>query len=150
MLRTKGEAGTGDVTEAVRHLRLIRGQIRSLTQADPEEWMSIAKELGAPYTLVCQVAKEGRLPVPNFAAGGIATPADAALVMRLGAEAIFVGSGIFKAEDPLLTAKAIVHATAHFDDAVQLAEASSGLGAAMAGIDATRLPEDERLQVRGW
>lgn len=150
MLRTKGEAGTGDVTEAVRHLRLIRGQIRSLTQADPEEWMSIAKELGAPYALVCQVAKEGRLPVPNFAAGGIATPADAALVMRLGAEAIFVGSGIFKAEDPLLTAKAMVHATAHFDDAVQLAEASSGLGAAMAGIDATRLPEDERLQVRGW
>ncbi|MDE0958774.1 MAG: pyridoxal 5'-phosphate synthase lyase subunit PdxS [Planctomycetota bacterium] len=150
MLRTKGEAGTGDVTEAVRHLRLIRGQIRSLTQADPEEWMSIAKELAAPYHLVCQVAKEGRLPVPNFAAGGIATPADAALMMRLGAEAIFVGSGIFKAEDPLLTAKAIVHATSHFDDALQLAEASSGLGAAMAGIDATKLPEDERLQVRGW
>lgn len=112
--------------------------------------MTIAKELGAPYQLVCQVAEEGRLPVPNFAAGGIATPADAALVMRLGAEAVFVGSGIFKSEDPLRTARAIVHATAHFENAAELAEASSGLGEAMPGIDATQLPEAERLQNRGW
>ena len=150
MLRTKGEAGTGDVTEAVRHLRLIRSQIRAVTQASPDELMSIAKELAAPYSLVCQIAKDGRLPVPNFAAGGIATPADAALVMRLGAEAVFVGSGIFKSEEPLRTATAIVHATAHFDDAVQLAEASSGLPKAMQGLDSSKLPEDERLQVRGW
>ncbi len=150
MLRTKGEAGTGDVTEAVRHLRLIHQQIRNLTLVPSEEWMSIAKELGAPYDLVCQVARDGRLPVPNFAAGGVATPADAALVMRLGAEAVFVGSGIFKSEDPLKTAHAIVHATAHHDDAQQLVEASSGLGEAMPGIDAAKLPDEERLQVRGW
>ncbi|MGE4618861.1 MAG: pyridoxal 5'-phosphate synthase lyase subunit PdxS [Planctomycetota bacterium] len=150
MLRTKGEAGTGDVTEAVRHLRLIGSEIRRLTQARPEELMTIAKDLGAPYQLVCQVAQDGRLPVPNFAAGGVATPADAALVMRLGAEAVFVGSGIFKSEDPLRTAQAIVHATAHFEDASQLVEASRGLGEAMAGIDSSKLPEAERLQDRGW
>ena len=150
MLRTKGEAGTGDVTEAVRHLRLIGTQIGELTQAPAEALMTIARDLGAPYQLVCQVAQEGRLPVPNFAAGGIATPADAALVMRLGAEAVFVGSGIFKSEDPLRTALAIVHATAHFENATELSEASRGLGEAMPGIDATRLPEAERLQNRGW
>ncbi len=150
MLRTKGEAGTGDVTEAVRHLRLIGTQISELTQAPSEQRMTIARDLGAPYHLVCQVAEEGRLPVPNFAAGGIATPADAALVMRLGAEAVFVGSGIFKSEDPLRTALAIVHATAHFENATELSEASRGLGEAMPGIDATRLPEAERLQNRGW
>lgn len=150
LLRTKGEAGTGDVTEAVRHLRLINSEIRRLTEARPEELMTIAKDLGAPYHLVCQVAEDGRLPVPNFAAGGIATPADAALVMRLGAEAVFVGSGIFKSDDPLGTAQAIVHAAAHFEDAAQLAEACQGLGQAMAGIDATKLSESERLQDRGW
>ena len=150
LLRTKGEAGTGDVTEAVRHLRLIGSELCHLISAPAEERMTIAKELGAPYQLVCQVAEEGRLPVPNFAAGGIATPADAALVMRLGAEAVFVGSGIFKSEDPLRTARAIVHATAHFENAAELAEASSGLGEAMPGIDATQLSEAERLQDRGW
>ncbi|MBA4684401.1 MAG: pyridoxal 5'-phosphate synthase lyase subunit PdxS [Planctomycetes bacterium] len=150
MLRTKGEAGTGDITEAVRHLRAIHSEIRRLTTAPEEEWMTLAKDHGAPYSLVCQVAKDGRLPVPNFAAGGIATPADAALAMRLGAEAVFVGSGIFKSKDPLRTAKAIVHATAHFEDAAELANASRNLGEAMPGIDASKLSEAERLQDRGW
>ncbi len=150
MLRTKGEAGTGDITEAVRHLRAIHTQIRQLTTAPEEEWMTLATDHGAPYSLIRQVASEGRLPVPNFAAGGIATPADAALAMRLGAEAVFVGSGIFKSTDPLRTAKAIVHATAHFEDASEIADASRDLGEAMPGIDATKLPQEERLQDRGW
>ena len=150
MLRTKGEAGTGDVTEAVRHLRLIAREIKQLTVLPHEELMTCAKEMGAPYSLVEMVASKGRLPVPNFAAGGIATPADAALVMRLGAEAVFVGSGIFKSEDPFGTARAIVRATAHFRDPGELVESSRGIGSAMSGQQVSSLEESERLQNRGW
>ncbi|HIA27440.1 MAG TPA: pyridoxal 5'-phosphate synthase lyase subunit PdxS, partial [Planctomycetes bacterium] len=150
MIRTKGEAGTGDVTEAVRHLRLIAREIKQLTVLPHEELMTCAKEMGAPYSLVEMVASKGRLPVPNFAAGGIATPADAALVMRLGAEAVFVGSGIFKSEDPFGTARAIVRATAHFRDPGELVESSRGIGSAMSGQQVSSLEESERLQNRGW
>ncbi len=150
MIRTKGEAGTGDIIEAVRHLREVCREIRGLTQLPHEELMSRAKEMGAPFHLVEQVARTGRLPVPNFAAGGIATPADAALVMRLGAEAVFVGSGIFKSQDPGRTARAIVRAVAHFEDSAELVEASRGIGDPMIGRDAASLPESERLQTRGW
>jgi pyridoxal 5'-phosphate synthase pdxS subunit len=150
LIRTKGEAGTGNIVEAVRHLRLINREIRELHVAPREEWMARAKVMGAPYHLVEQVGRLGRLPVPNFAAGGVATPADAALVMHLGAEAVFVGSGIFKSEDPARTAAAIVKATAQFADAATVAEASRGVGGAMAGLEIEAIPASERLQQRGW
>jgi pyridoxal 5'-phosphate synthase pdxS subunit len=150
LLRTKGEAGTGNVVEAVRHLRAVRAGLRRLAGLGPEELMAEAKSLGAPYELTRQVAAEGRLPVPNFAAGGIATPADAALLRALGAEAVFVGSGIFKSEDPARRARAIVRATTHFEDAAAVAEASRGLGQAMPGLEIGALPPNERLQERGW
>jgi len=150
MLRTKGEAGTGNIVEAVRHMRAVVSGIRRLTVLGPEELMAEAKRLGAPYELVRLVAAEGKLPVPNFAAGGIATPADASLMMQLGAEAVFVGSGIFKSSDPAVRAKAIVRATTHFRDAKLVAEVSRGLGEAMHGIETSKLPESELLQTRGW
>jgi len=150
MLRTKGEAGTGNIVEAVRHMRTVQSGIRRLTILGPEEMMAEAKKLGAPVELVRMVARDGKLPVPNFAAGGIATPADAALMMQLGAEAVFVGSGIFKSSDPALRAKAIVRATTHFRDAKIVAEVSRGLGEAMPGIETSKLPETELLQTRGW
>ena len=150
MIRTKGEAGTGNVVEAVRHMRLIMSEIRGLTRLRPEELMGAAKELGAPYELVCQVATEGKLPVPNFAAGGIATPADAALMMALGAEAIFVGSGIFKADDPTSMAAAIVKAVTHWNDPMELARVMENLGAGMRGLEISAIPQDGRMQERGW
>jgi pyridoxal 5'-phosphate synthase pdxS subunit len=150
MIRTKGEAGSGNIVEAVRHIRQVTGHIRRLTLSGPEELMTEAKELGAPYELVRWVAREGRLPVPNFAAGGVATPADAALMMQLGAEAIFVGSGVFKSADPPARAQAIVQATTHFRDPERLAAVSGGLGEAMPGLEMARLGEGDRLQTRGW
>jgi pyridoxal 5'-phosphate synthase pdxS subunit len=150
LLRTKGEAGTGDVVEAVRHLRAVTGAIRRLTTLGAEELMAEAKALGAPYELVRVVASEGRLPVPNFAAGGIATPADAALMRALGAEAVFVGSGIFKSTEPEKRARAIVRATTHYDDAQIVAEVSRGLGEAMRGVEIAKIPAAERLETRGW
>jgi pyridoxal 5'-phosphate synthase pdxS subunit len=150
MLRTKGEAGTGNIIEAVRHLRLIQKQIRELHVTPREELMHRAKELRAPFHLVEWVAQNGHLPVPNFAAGGVATPADAALVMALGAEAVFVGSGIFKSEDPKRTAAAIVKATAQWRDPAVIAEASRGLGGAMRGLSMESIPETDRLATRGW
>jgi pyridoxal 5'-phosphate synthase pdxS subunit len=148
MIRSKGEAGTGNVVEAVRHMRAILGGIRRLTVLDKEELMSEAKNLGAPYELVRWVAENGRLPVVLFTAGGIATPADAALMMQLGADGVFVGSGIFKSNDPARRAEAIVKATTHFGDPKVVAEVSKGLGEAMVGREA--LPEEERLAGRGW
>jgi pyridoxal 5'-phosphate synthase pdxS subunit len=150
MIRTKGEAGSGNIVEAVRHIRKVVGHIRRLTRLGAEELMAEAKELGAPYELVRWVAREGRLPVPNFAAGGVATPADAALMMQLGAEAVFVGSGVFKSTDPAVRARAIVQATTHFRDADVLAKVSEELGDAMPGLETARLAEAERLQTRGW
>ena len=150
MLRTKGEAGTGNIVEAVRHLRQIRHELRDLVSTPRDEMMAKCKELRVPYEVALKVADLGRLPVPNFAAGGIATPADAALCMQLGAEAVFVGSGIFKSDDPATTARAIVKATAQFDDAAQLIEASRGLGSAMRGLEIETIPETERLATRGW
>ena len=150
MIRTKGEAGTGNVVEAVRHMRKIMGQIRRLTVLPEEELMTEAKKLGAPFELVKWVAEHGKLPVPNFAAGGIATPADAALMMQLGAESVFVGSGIFKSSDPDRMAKAIVESVAYYDNPKVLAKISKGLGQAMKGVDVTKLPEEELLQTRGW
>jgi pyridoxal 5'-phosphate synthase pdxS subunit len=150
LVRTKGEAGTGNVVEAVRHMRAVMSGIRRLTQLQPEERMAEAKALGAPYELVCLVAQSGRLPVPNFAAGGIATPADAALMMALGAESVFVGSGIFKSQDPATRAKAVVRATTHWRDAAVVAEVSRGLGEAMPGLEIPKIPEGERLATRGW
>jgi pyridoxal 5'-phosphate synthase pdxS subunit len=150
LLRTKGEAGTGDIVEAVRHVRAVTSAIRKLTTLGDEELMAEAKNLGAPYELVRLVSKQGKLPVPNFAAGGVATPADAALMMSLGAEAVFVGSGIFKSSDPARRAKAIVRATTHYQDAKIVAEVSRGLGEPMHGIAAAQVPEAERLQTRGW
>ncbi|MCA9540784.1 MAG: pyridoxal 5'-phosphate synthase lyase subunit PdxS [Myxococcales bacterium] len=150
MLRTKGEAGTGNIVEGVRHLRTVNGHIRRLTTMRPEELMTEAKQLGAPYDLVKWVAENGRLPVPNFAAGGIATPADAALCMALGAEAVFVGSGIFLSDDPERRARAIVDATTWWEDPKKLAEISTGLGAAMRGIELGTLDASERLSTRGW
>ena len=150
LLRTKGEAGTGDVVEAVRHLRAVTGAIRRLTTLGPEELMAEAKALGAPYELVRVVAAEGKLPVPNFAAGGIATPADASLMRLLGAEAVFVGSGIFKSTEPEKRARAIVRATTHYDDPQVVAEVSRGLGEAMRGLEAAKIPSAERLETRGW
>jgi pyridoxal 5'-phosphate synthase pdxS subunit len=150
MIRTKGEAGTGDVVEAVRHMRTIMGQIRKLQTLDEDELYVIAKELPAPIELVKWVAENGKLPVVNFSAGGIATPADAALMMQLGAEGVFVGSGIFKSEDPQSRANAIVKAVTNYRDAAILAEVSVGLGDAMPGIDAARMPEEAKIQHRGW
>jgi pyridoxal 5'-phosphate synthase pdxS subunit len=150
MIRTKGEAGSGNIVEAVRHMRAVQSEIRRLTTLRADELMAAAKELGAPYELVCEVARVGKLPVPNFAAGGIATPADAALVMQLGAEAIFVGSGIFKSGDPAGRAKAIVEATTYYDKPEIVARVSEGIGDAMAGIDVAKLEEKELLQTRGW
>ncbi|MBC7330364.1 pyridoxal 5'-phosphate synthase lyase subunit PdxS [bacterium] len=150
MIRTKGEAGTGNVVEAVRHMRLIMDEIRRLTALPKEELMAEAKRLGAPYELVRWVAEHGRLPVPNFAAGGIATPADAALMMQLGAEAVFVGSGIFKSEDPYARAKAIVDAVTYYDNPQILAQISEGLGEPMPGIDIRKLEDKDLLATRGW
>jgi pyridoxal 5'-phosphate synthase pdxS subunit len=150
MIRTKGEAGTGDIVHAVKHLRDVGREIRNLTLMSKDERMREAKRLQAPFELVEQVAETGRMPVPNFAAGGVATPADAALCMMLGAEAIFVGSGIFKSDDPALRARAIVKATTHWQDPQALVEAEESLGAGMKGIEAASLPEEARLQGRGW
>ncbi len=150
MIRTKGEAGTGNVVEAVRHMRAILGEIRRLQGLREDELMTAAKELQAPYELVCEVARTGRLPVVNFAAGGIATPADAALMMQLGADGVFVGSGIFKSENPQVVARAIVEATTHFNDPEILAKVSRNLGKAMAGLDVSKMSKEELLQVRGW
>jgi len=150
MIRTKGEAGSGDIVEAVRHIRTIVKEMKQLAVLGKEELVHAAKNLGAPLELVEWVAENGRLPVPNFSAGGIATPADAALVMQLGAEAVFVGSGIFKSEDPEKRAKAIVKAATYFNDPVKLLEASEELGEPMRGLDVAKLPETELLQIRGW
>ncbi|MFZ0433351.1 MAG: pyridoxal 5'-phosphate synthase lyase subunit PdxS [Candidatus Acidiferrales bacterium] len=150
MIRTKGEAGSGNIVEAVRHLRAIISQMKRLTLLGEEELVHESKELGAPFELVAWIAKNGKLPVPNFSAGGIATPADAALVMQLGAEAVFVGSGIFKSADPAQRARAIVKATTHFKDAKIVLEASEELGEAMKGIDVRQLEEKDLLQTRGW
>jgi pyridoxal 5'-phosphate synthase pdxS subunit len=150
LVRTKGEAGTGNIVEAVRHMRAVTSGIRRLTVLQADERMAEAKALGAPYELVKLVAETGRLPVPNFAAGGIATPADAALMMALGAETVFVGSGIFKSADPAPRAKAIVRATTHWQDAKIVAEVSRGLGDAMHGLEIPQIPEGERLATRGW
>ncbi len=150
MIRTKGEAGSGNIVEAVRHMRAVISGIKRLTTLGPEELMTEAKTLGAPYELVRWVAANGKLPVPNFSAGGIATPADAALMMQLGAEAVFVGSGIFKSSDPSARAKAIVQATTHFKDPDILAKVSEDLGDAMPGIETSKLKESDLLQTRGW
>jgi pyridoxal 5'-phosphate synthase pdxS subunit len=150
MIRTKGEAGTGDVVEAVRHARSVLGEIRRLSTMAAEELMAYAKEIGAPYNLVVETAELGRLPVVNFAAGGVATPADAALMMQLGVDGVFVGSGIFKSGDPAKRAHAIVQAVTHYDNPEILAQVSRGLGEAMVGIHVTDIPEKERLATRGW
>ncbi len=150
MIRTKGEAGSGNVVEAVRHIRAIVGEMKMLTQKGEEELMAEAKRLGAPFELVRWIGKNGKLPVPNFSAGGIATPADAALVMQLGAEAVFVGSGIFKSSDPEARARAIVRAATHYQDPEILLECHEGLSAAMPGLDIRQLEEKELLQTRGW
>jgi pyridoxal 5'-phosphate synthase pdxS subunit len=150
MIRTKGEAGSGNIVEAVRHIRTIVKEMKHLTILGKEELVHEAKNLGAPLELVEWVAANGKLPVPNFSAGGIATPADAALVMQLGAEAVFVGSGIFKSEDPDSRARAIVKAATYYNDPVKLLEASEELGEAMRGLDVSKLPESELLQTRGW
>jgi pyridoxal 5'-phosphate synthase pdxS subunit len=150
LMRTKGEPGTGNIIEAVKHLRAMNTAIKRLTTLDDQELMTEAKNLGAPYELVKMVKKDGRLPVPNFAAGGIATPADAALCMQLGAETVFVGSGIFKSEEPAKFAKAIVKATAHYNDPKMVLEASKGLGIAMSGIELSTIAEPMRMANRGW
>jgi len=150
MIRTKGEAGTGNIVEAVRHMRAVQDGIRRLQALPEEELVAEAKVLGAPLELVMEVHKTGKLPVVNFAAGGIATPADAALMMQLGAEGVFVGSGIFKSSDPAARAQAIVKATTHYHDPAILAEVSKGLGAAMPGLDIKAIPQQELLAPRGW
>ncbi len=150
MMRTKGEAGSGDIVEGVRHLRAVRRGIRTLTILDEHELMAQAKELQAPFEVVAWVAEHGRLPVPNFAAGGVATPADAALCMMLGAETVFVGSGIFKSSDPEVRARAIVQAVTHWQDPARLAEISRGLGEPMSGLDSGKLTPEEMLSRRGW
>jgi pyridoxal 5'-phosphate synthase pdxS subunit len=150
MIRTKGEPGTGNVVEAVRHMRTVMSEIRRLQNLPKEELMTAAKEMAAPYDLVCEVAKAGKLPVVNFAAGGIATPADAALMMQLGCDGIFVGSGIFKSKDPAARGKAIVAATTYFNDPKVLAEISRDLGEAMPGIEISTLQASARMQERGW
>jgi len=150
MIRTKGEAGTGNVVEAVRHMRAVMDTIRKLVNMPEEELMAEAKEMGAPFELVTEIRKTGKLPVVNFAAGGIATPADAALMMQLGADGVFVGSGIFKASKPEVIAKAIVKATTHYQDAAIIAEVSKNLGEAMPGLDIKQIPTEELLASRGW
>ena len=150
LIRTKGEAGSGNIVEAVRHMRTVVNDIKRLTTLDQHQLVAEAKTLGAPLDLVIQVSKTGKLPVPNFAAGGIATPADAALMMQLGAETVFVGSGIFMSEDPELRAKAVVEATAHYQDPEKVLKSSTGLKGAMKGLDMSEIPEGERLQERGW
>ena len=150
LIRTKGEAGSGNIVEAVRHMRTINRQISRLKECDEVELVSEAKDLGAPLSLVQQVSKLGKLPVPNFAAGGIATPADASLMMQLGAESLFVGSGIFKSEDPDLRARAIVVAATHYKIAEKVADASAGLKKAMKGLDISEISDEEKLQERGW
>ncbi len=150
MIRTKGEAGSGNIVEAVRHMRRVQSDIRVLTVLDQAELMARSKELGAPFSLVSRVAETGKLPVPNFAAGGVATPADASLMMQLGAETVFVGSGIFMSSDPDARARAIVNAVTYFQDAGKLAEVSTGLKEAMKGLDIAEIPPEQRLQERGW
>jgi pyridoxal 5'-phosphate synthase pdxS subunit len=150
MIRTKGEAGTGNIVEAVRHMRAVMDSIRKLQNTPPEELMKQAKELGAPFELVQEIHKTGKLPVVNFAAGGVATPADAALMMQLGAEGVFVGSGIFKSSNPEVRAKAIVKATTHYRDPAIIAEVSKNLGEAMQGLDIKQIPSEELLAQRGW
>ncbi len=150
MIRTKGEAGSGNIVEAVRHMRSLQNEMKRLTTLGNDQLMSVAKEHGAPYDLVCYVAQHGRLPVPNFSAGGIATPADAALVRQLGAEAVFVGSGIFKSDDPAARAAAIVKATTHYDDPAILLDVSRNLQAGMKGLEMADIPENERMATRGW
>ena len=150
MIRTKGEAGTGNIVEAVRHMRAVMGGIRQLVSTPQEELMARAKEIGAPFALVEEIHNTGKLPVVNFAAGGVATPADAALMMQLGADGIFVGSGIFKASNPEVVAKAIVKATTHFQDPEIIAEVSKKLGEAMPGLDIKKIPTEDLLAPRGW
>lgn len=150
MIRTKGEPGTGNVVEAVRHMRMVMGEIRKLSSMNKDELMTAAKDMGAPYDLVVKVAETGKLPVVNFAAGGIATPADAALMMQLGSDGIFVGSGIFKSKNPAARAKAIVVATTNYNDPDILAEVSKDLGEAMPGLEISTIAENERMQERGW
>jgi len=150
MIRTKGEAGTGNIVEAVRHMRTVMDAVRRLRSMDRSELMAEAKALGAPYELVVEVAETGRLPVVNFAAGGIATPADAALMMQLGADGVFVGSGIFKSEDPARMARAVVEATTHYQDPSLIARVSKGLGMAMRGLEVAGMADGQRLAVRGW
>jgi pyridoxal 5'-phosphate synthase pdxS subunit len=150
MIRTKGEAGSGNIVEAVRHMRTVQSDIKFLTTLEDDEIMAVAKDLGAPFDLVKQVSKEGKLPVPNFAAGGIATPADASLMMQLGAETVFVGSGIFKSDDPAARAKAIVMAVTYFDNPKKLAEISATLQDAMKGISMSDISEDQKMANRGW
>lgn len=150
MIRTKGEAGSGNIVEAVRHMRTVTDELRRLTTLRPEQLMTAAKDLGAPYEIVRMVAESGKLPVPNFAAGGVATPADASLMMQLGAEAVFVGSGIFKSGDPIVRGKAIVEATTHYEDPDVLIRVSENLGEAMVGINIDTLEEKDKLQTRGW
>lgn len=150
MIRTKGEPGTGDVIEAVRHMRTMMDEIRTIQGLPQEELMTVAKELGAPYDLILEIKETGKLPVPNFSAGGIATPADASLMMQLGAEAVFVGSGIFKSDNPARRAKAIVEAVTYFNDSKKLAELSEDLGAPMTGINCDDLADKDRMSERGW
>jgi pyridoxal 5'-phosphate synthase pdxS subunit len=150
MIRTKGEAGSGNIVEAVRHMRTVTSEMRRIQGMREEELMNEAKELGAPYDLVVYIHENGKLPVPNFSAGGVAIPADAALMMQLGAEAVFVGSGIFKSSDPAKRAKAMVDATTYFDRPEMLAEISAGLGEPMRGIEMSTIPEEQRLATRGW
>ena len=150
MIRTKGEAGSGNIVEAVRHMRQVKSDIKKLTTMDREEMMAAAKDMGAPFSLVEQVAKIGKLPVPNFAAGGVANPADASLMMQLGSETVFVGSGIFMSDDPGPRAKAIVDAVTYYKDPKKMVEISTDLQTAMKGIEISEIPENERLQERGW
>lgn len=150
MLRTKGEPGTGNIVEAVRHMREVNGQVRKLIGMSEDEIMTYAKELGAPYHVLVAIKENGRLPVVNFAAGGVATPADAALMMQLGADGVFVGSGIFKSDEPAKFAKAIVEATTHYDDYELIAKVSKGIGTAMKGIEISTIAPEQRMQDRGW
>jgi len=150
MMRTKGEAGSGNIVEAVRHMRALQDEMKRLPTLDKDQLMAVTKDMGAPYDLVCYVAEHGQLPVPNFSAGGIAIPADAALVRQLGAEAVFVGSGILKSDDPAARAAAIVKATTHYDDPEILLWVSRGLRPGMKGLEMSEIPEEERLAVRGW
>lgn len=150
MIRTKGEPGTGNIVEAVRHMRMMQSQIRKVATMSTDELMTEAKNIGAPYELLLEIKETGKLPVVNFAAGGVATPADAALMMQLGADGVFVGSGIFKSENPEKFARAIVEATTHFQDYAKIAELSKNLGTAMKGIDISTLAPSERMQERGW